>query len=292
MVVAALIESERLKMLPPTTSSFCIQDASQLSLMSDRKRCFMSTMGDLPNTNDNYTIITQIHSKKLRHCSEENNGEKNSRACSATSQTRSVVFNLNATTIHCLKRPRYQSMNKNIMTDVNSIFDKDSDSDSLLSEGSAEADVDAERNAMWYTTRELKQMKYDAKCFTKAIDICDELSKAYTICRESHDVGTNISYPTTSYSLKILASQRGLERWTSPMHCMERAIQVTASKTDVFIEQSNQMTRKDPDCAKLAQLYQNSTLVSVRFAQMLGSIDCEIANESEIRIPVNYYEHI
>jgi hypothetical protein len=129
----------------------------------------------------------------------------------------------------------------------------------------------------WLSRAELSEIKRRAR--TSMVGKSIDLEKSYEACcfaiNQSHDEGTASASICTHFSF---GPERGLERWASLAHYRARAVQVLACKTNLFIEQSNQLVHGKRDEEKLAAIYCRSCRASQLFAQMLGRADVAAAD--------------
>eukprot|EP00522_Entomoneis_paludosa_P016515 CAMPEP_0172450440 /NCGR_PEP_ID=MMETSP1065-20121228/8773_1 /TAXON_ID=265537 /ORGANISM="Amphiprora paludosa, Strain CCMP125" /LENGTH=332 /DNA_ID=CAMNT_0013202221 /DNA_START=279 /DNA_END=1277 /DNA_ORIENTATION=- len=161
-----------------------------------------------------------------------------------------------------------------------------------------------ERRSVWYSPRELVNMKRAAQRDSQDVDIDKPLFCAYGSNRvnipetQHHEeertsmasiekfpyeltaaASNNQERASFLYKSPAFAAQRGLERWCSASHAMVRRLTVLQVRCELFLEQSNsalgQTTKSNPK--RLASVYHAASAPAARYARVLGLADAELA---------------
>jgi len=138
-----------------------------------------------------------------------------------------------------------------------------------------------EDEGQWLSRQELDTFKKKAKRLCRSIDLgfsC--LHKAYAITCEGDPEWTFRNNEKTVEELvrdADFSEQRGLERWSSSLHSTFRSSKIVEVRTAVFLEQSKQVLSTQHNPKKIAIASENASSSSLRFAQLLGSVDQAVA---------------
>jgi hypothetical protein len=162
------------------------------------------------------------------------------------------------------------------------------------------------KEIMWYSRRELNEMKDTAKRFCAIMNLDYELQETYASCSSSSEdeeedeitttennnnrtnnmIMTNNNNNTNDYldsmSCQLLSKsldfqqQRGLERWSSRDHYRARGLFLLCCKTAFFLEQSRQIMLGIRDPVQLALIYRTASQPAVRFARLLANAGVDI----------------
>lgn len=128
----------------------------------------------------------------------------------------------------------------------------------------------------WLSRRELSYFRSSAKELSKSVnldfvlqDIFDESFTEADLC-----IRTNKLLQSDDFLV-----QRGLERWSSNHHSFIRNVKILQVKSVVFLEQATQVLSGRPDPERLSKVTVEASKSSQRFAQVLATVDEEMAME-------------
>jgi hypothetical protein len=128
----------------------------------------------------------------------------------------------------------------------------------------------------WLTREDLAGCRSSAKQMCRSINLDTLLQEAYNgACSTNQEQDrTNALLKSSDYS-----RQRGLERWSSSQHAVLRSIKIIEVKTAVLLEQSRQFLTGKADPTRIAELSQQASSISQRFAEILASVDATMATQ-------------
>ena len=140
----------------------------------------------------------------------------------------------------------------------------------------------AKKRSSWLTRRDLAQFRASAKKLCRSINLDSVLAKAYDgSCIAVPDNDTDLERIIALLEDSDYSRQRGLERWCSSQHAFLRSLKIVEVKTAVLLEQSIQFLTRKSDPNRLAEVAQQASIASQKFAQILASADAREALQEQ-----------
>jgi hypothetical protein len=134
----------------------------------------------------------------------------------------------------------------------------------------------------WLTRRDLAHFRASAKKLCRSINMDSVLAKAYDVsCIAVPDNDTDLERMIALLEDSDYSRQRGLERWCSSQHAFLRSLKIVEVKTIVLLEQSLQFLTGRSDPNRLAEVAQQASIASQKFAQILASADAREALQDQ-----------
>jgi hypothetical protein len=134
------------------------------------------------------------------------------------------------------------------------------------------------KRSSWLTRRDLAHFRASAKKLCRSINLDNVLAKAYDVsCIAVPDNDTDLERIIALLENSDYSKQRGLERWCSSQHAFLRSLKIVEVKTAVLLEQSIQFLTRRSDANRLAEVAQQASIASQKFAQILASADAREA---------------
>lgn len=130
---------------------------------------------------------------------------------------------------------------------------------------------------LWYTDEELSEMKREVKRLCRRRELEEPLAAAYqwgtTTAKRPVDAQAEAQAVTKLLQSDFFHHQRGLERWSSSMHTMSRAMTAMQVKTEVLCAEPPDFFEIGDTDELLAEACAEASAPAVRFARLLGQID-------------------
>eukprot|EP00525_Craspedostauros_australis_P010201 CAMPEP_0198124936 /NCGR_PEP_ID=MMETSP1442-20131203/41362_1 /TAXON_ID= /ORGANISM="Craspedostauros australis, Strain CCMP3328" /LENGTH=246 /DNA_ID=CAMNT_0043784447 /DNA_START=18 /DNA_END=758 /DNA_ORIENTATION=+ len=133
---------------------------------------------------------------------------------------------------------------------------------------------------MWLTRDDLARFRSCARRLCRSVSIDHILSDAYADACSTISIEQVQTVPFVTNCDYM--DQRGLERWSSSLHALERSFKIVQVKSAVLLEQASQFLTGKRDAHKLAKVAQEASITSLRFAQVLAAGDAELAKRLQL----------